>query len=389
MRANYNSVWLGNKTYNKKVLSYRVLLLSFFAILLTLYLSHPCFAVRIKDIARVQGMRINQLVGYGLVVGLDGSGDGTQAKFTLQSIANMMERMGINVDPQQVKVKNAAGVMVTANLPTFTKPGQRIDCVVSSIGDAKSLQGGTLLMTPLKGPDGMVYAIAQGPISIGGIAGGGRGAGGAQKNHPTVGRIPNGAVVERTVNVDLQNRSSITYSLFYPDITTVSRMAEAINDMLGQNLAYALDPESVRITIPPEFQGNVIAFLSRIESIEVDPDTRSKVVLDERTGTVVMGEGVKIRTVAISHGNLSIQINSGGKQQGQQSQQGAQAAQQQGGQQQGKKGKEARLLLLNSGPTIGELVKALNAVGVTPQDLISILQSIKAAGALQAEIEVI
>jgi len=347
----------------------------------------PSHGARIKDIAQVQGMRINQLVGYGLVVGLNGSGDGTQAKFTLQSIANMMERMGINVDPNQVKVKNAAGVMVTANLPTFTKPGQRIDCVVSSIGDAKSLQGGTLLMTPLKGPDGKIYAIAQGPLSIGGFAAGGAG-GGVQKNHPTVGKIPNGAIVERTVDVDLNNRTSITYSLNYPDITTVARMAEAINDALGQDVAKAVDPESVRIDIPPEFQGNVVSFLSRIEAIEVDPDVKAKVVLDERTGTVVMGEDVRIKTVAVSHGNLSIQIK--------ETPQVSQPAPFGAGQtvvtpstQVKVKEEKAHLMVLESGPTIGELVRALNAVGVTPRDLISILQSIKSAGALQAELEVI
>ena len=342
---------------------------------------------RIKDIAQVQGMRINQLVGYGLVVGLNGSGDGTQAKFTLQSIANMMERMGINVDPNQVKVKNAAGVMVTANLPTFAKPGQRIDCVVSSIGDAKSLQGGTLLMTPLKGPDGRIYAIAQGPVSIGGFAAGGAG-GGVQKNHPTAGRIPNGAVVERTVESDLAHRTTITYSLYYPDITTVARMAEAINDFIGQDIARAIDPESVRVEVPVEYQDDVLSFLSRLEGIQVDTDTKSKVILDERTGTVVMGEGVRIKTVAISHGNLSIQIK--------ETPQVSQPAPLGQGQtvvtpQTGVKTKEekAHLMVLNPGPTIGELVRALNAVGVTPRDLIAILQSIKAAGALEAELEVI
>ncbi len=358
-----------------------------FSIVLLMAFDHTALGARIKDIAQVQGMRINQLVGYGLVVGLNGSGDGTQAKFTLQSIANMMERMGINVDPNQIKVKNAAGVMVTANLPTFIKPGQRIDCVVSSIGDAKSLQGGTLLMTPLKGPDGKIYAIAQGPVSIGGFAAGGAG-GGVQKNHPTAGRIPNGAVVERVVEADLANRTSVTYSLQYPDITTVARMAEAINDLVGQDIATPIDPETVRIEIPPEYQDNVVSFLSRIEGIEVTTDARSKVVLDERTGTVVMGEGVRIKTVAISHGNLSIQIR-----ETPQVSQPAPFGQGQTvvtpGTEVKAKEEKARLMVIQPGPTIGELVRALNAVGVTPRDLIAILQSIKAAGALEAELEVI
>ncbi len=358
-----------------------------FSVALLIVFEQVSFSARIKDIAQIQGMRVNQLVGYGLVVGLNGSGDGTQAKFTLQSIANMMERMGINVDPNQIKVKNAAGVMVTANLPTFVKPGQRIDCVVSSIGDAKSLQGGTLLMTPLKGPDGKIYAIAQGPVSIGGFAAGGAG-GGKQKNHPTAGRIPNGAVVERLVKADLAYRTSVTFSLHYPDITTVARMAEEINNLVGQDIATPIDPESVRVKIPVEYQDNVVGFLSRIEGLDVPTDATSKVVLDERTGTVVMGEGVRIKTVAISHGNLSIQIKET-PQVSQPAPLGAGQTVVTPGSEIKVKEEKARLMVIQPGPTIGELVRALNAVGVTPRDLIAILQSIKAAGALDAELEVI
>ncbi len=345
-------------------------------------------AARIKDIATLQGMRINQLVGYGLVVGLNGSGDGTQAQFTTQSIVNMMERMGINVDPKQVKVKNVAGVMVTAKLRPFAKIGQRIDVVVSSMGDAKSLQGGTLLLTPLKGVDGKVYALAQGPLSIGGFAVEGASGTGVQKNHPTVGRIPNGATVEREIPFDLNGKSSIKISLNNPDFTTVTRITEAINDTLGADLARPVDAETVNLTVPPEYQGNAVGLMASIENLEIDPDTKAKVVLDERTGTVVMGEQVRVSRVAIAHGNLSIQI----KETPQVSQpqpfgQGQTVvtpkseinAKEQGG----------KLVVLRSGTTIGELVRALNAVGVTPRDLISILQSVKAAGALQADLEII
>ncbi len=345
-------------------------------------------AARIKDIATVQGMRINQLVGYGLVVGLNGSGDGTQAQFTTQSIVNMMERMGINVDPKQVKVKNVAGVMVTAKLGPFAKIGQRIDVVVSSMGDAKSLQGGTLLLTPLKGVDGKVYALAQGPLSIGGFAVEGASGTGVQKNHPTVGRIPNGATVEQEIPFNLNDKSKISISLNSPDFTTVTRITEAINDTLGADLARPVDAETVSLTVPPEYEGNAVGLMAAIENLEIDPDTRAKVVLDERTGTVVMGDQVRVSRVAIAHGNLSIQIKETpqvsqpqpfGQGQTVVTPQTEINAKEQGG----------KLVVLRSGTTIGELVRALNAVGVTPRDLISILQSVKAAGALQADLEII
>ncbi len=355
--------------------------------LLYLVVSSPSHAARLKDIADIQGVRPNQLVGYGLVVGLNGSGDGTQAQFTTQSIVNMMERMGINVDPKQVKVKNVAGVMVTAVMPPFAKVGQKLDVVVSSMGDAKSLQGGTLLLTPLKGVDGRVYALAQGPVSIGGFAASGAGAS-VQKNHPTAGRIPNGATVEREIPVNLNNKSEIRISLFEPDFTTVIRTVEAINDTLGADLARALDAETLSVQVPPEYQGNAIGLLASIEGIEIEPDTRAKVVLDERTGTVVMGDKVRISEVAVAHGNLSIQIK--------ESPQVSQPPPFSPGQtvvvpQTEIKATEGggRLVVLKKSATIGDLVRALNAVGVTPRDLIAILHSVKAAGALQADLEVI
>jgi flagellar P-ring protein precursor FlgI len=343
---------------------------------------------RIKDIASIQGMRDNQLFGYGLVVGLAGTGDGTQAKFTMLSIANMMERMGIiNVDPQQIKVKNAAGVIVTAQMPPFAKNGQKLDVVVSSIGDAKSLQGGTLLMTPLKGVDGKVYAIAQGPVSIGGFAAGGQG-GNVQKNHPTAGRIANGATVEREIPVDLNRKEQVRISLYRPDFTTVSRMVDAINDVMGVEAATAVDPETVSVRVPLEYRGSTVSFIASLENIEIEPDQKARIVLDERTGTVVMGSTVHISTVAIAHGNLSIRINENPQVSQPNPLGGGQTVTTPGTNVNVKEG-GGEMVVLNGGATIGDLVSALNAIGVTPRDLISILGSIKAAGALQADIEVI
>ena len=344
-------------------------------------------AARLKDIADVEGVRPNQLIGYGLVVGLNGSGDGTQAQFTIQSIVNMLERMGINVDPKQVKVKNVASVMVTAKMPPFSKIGQKIDVVVSSIGDAKSLQGGTLLLTPLKGSDGKVYALAQGPLSIGGFAAGGAG-GGVQKNHPTAGRIPNGATIEREIPVALNTKKQIRMSLKSPDFTTVIRAVDAVNSLLGGKVAFPVDAETFVINVPRQYDGNVVGLLAAVENVKIDPDQRAEVVMDERTGTVVMGANVRLAPVAIAHGNLSIQIS--------ENPQVSQPAPLGGGQtvvtpstQVSVKEQGGKLILIPEQNTIGDLVSALNAVGVTPRDLISILQSIKAAGALQAELKVI
>ena len=342
---------------------------------------------RLKDIADIQGMRANQLVGYGLVVGLNGSGDGTQAEFTTQSIVNMMERMGVNVDPDGIKVKNVAGVMVTAEMPPFAKVGQKLDIVVSSLGDAKSLQGGTLLLTPLKGVDGKVYALAQAPLSIGGFAASGAGAE-VQKNHPTAGRVPNGATVEREIPFAINEKGELRISLYSPDFTTVTRVSETINEMLGADMARALDAKTLSVTVPPEFQGNAVGLLASIEGLEVEPDHRARIILDERTGTVVIGDKVRISEVAIAHGNLSIRITETPQvSQPEPFSEGqtvvtpqTDIAVQEGG---------GNLILLEHGATIGELVHALNAIGVTPRDLIAIFHSIKASGALHADIEII
>ncbi len=354
--------------------------------LLALY--STAYGARLKDIASVQGLRENQLVGYGLVVGLAGTGDGTQVKFTTKSIRNIMERMGIiSIDPNQVKVKNVAAVLVTAKMPPLAKIGQKIDVVVSSLGDAKSLLGGTLILTPLKGIDGKIYAIAQGPVSVGGYSAGGAGAT-VQKNHPTAGRIPNGATVEREIPVNLMAKKELKINLFQPDFTTVGRAVDAINDVLGAQFAKAIDAETISLRVPPEFEDSPVSLLATIENVEISPDTRARVVLDERTGTVVMGKNVQISTVAVAHGNLSIQI----KESPQVSQPGPFSQ----GQTVVTPGTETKvtegggkLVVLKQGSTIGELVSALNAVGVTPRDLIAIMQSIKASGALQADLEVI
>ena len=350
-------------------------------------ISNYAFCARLKDIASIEGVRSNQLVGYGLVVGLDGTGDGTQAQFTTQAIVNMMERMGINVDPDKVKVKNVASVMVTAQLPPFAKVGQKIDVLVSSIGDAKSLQGGTLLLTPLRGVDGKIYALAQGPISIGGFAASGAGAS-VQKNHPTVGRIPNGATVEATVPVDIDDKKDLKISLNQPDFTTVVRAARAINKAIGIPIAKAIDAETISVKIPPKYWGNAVGLIARIENVKVTPDIQAKVVVDERTGTVVMGENVRISEVAIAHGNLSIQIKENPMVSQPAPLSNGQTVVTPNTQIKAKEG-GGKLILLKPGATIGQLVRALNAVGVTPRDLIAILQAIKAAGALQADLVII
>lgn len=343
---------------------------------------------RIKDVASIKGVRSNQLVGYGLVVGLDGTGDKQQTRFTIQSLVNMLEDMGIRVDKSLVKVKNVAAVMVTANMPPFSRIGNRLDVLVSSIGDAKSLVGGTLLMTPLKGVDGNVYALAQGPISIGGVGAGG-GGGGVTVNHLLAGRVADGASVEREIPMTLDGKSSLTLMLYTPDFTTARRVSDVINSAVGQPSARMLDSGTIEIMIPEKRRINVASFLADIERLNVVPDVVAKVVVNERTGTVVVGENVRISTVAISHGNLTISV-----------QESARVSQPRPFSRQGDtvvipqtqvviEQEQRNLMVVDGGATIGDLVSALNAIGVTPRDLISIFQSIKAAGALQAELEII
>jgi flagellar P-ring protein precursor FlgI len=346
-------------------------------------------AARIKDIAGFRGVRSNQLVGYGLVVGLAGSGDSDDAIFTLQSVSSMLEKMGVTVKPEDIKVKNVAAVMVTADFPPFARMGSRLDALVNSIGDSKALQGGTLLMTPLKGADGQVYAVGQGPVSTGGFTVGASTGDKVQKNFTTVGRIVQGAVVEKEIPFNLNQKDTLTLALHQPDFTTATRMAEAINTGLLESAAFPQDSGTVQIAVPPKYLGNIAQLIASIEVLNVTPDNISRVVINERTGTVVMGENVRISTVAIAHGNLSVEI----KQNFNVSQpmpfaETGRTVVTPDTQTSVKEGR-APIYVVPSGVSIGEVVKALNALGVSPRDLISIFQALKAAGALQADLEII
>lgn len=344
-------------------------------------------AVRIKDIADIKGVRNNQLVGYGLVVGLDGTGDGKKSLFTIQSMVSMLEKMGVTVEARDIAVANVAAVMVTANLPPFAKAGGRIDTLVSSIGDAKSLQGGTLLLTPLKAGNGQVYAVAQGPVNTGGFTASGAG-GSVQKNFPTVGRVISGALVEREVNLDFNHRNTLTLSLHQPDFTTAARVKDAINSLFYDHIAEAADAGTVRLQVPTAYVGKLVELLAMIEKLDVKPDSAARVVINERTGTVVMGENVRISTIAIAHGNLSIVIKeSPNVSQPLPFSQGQTVVSPNSDISVKEEGKQ--LLLMPAGASIGDVVRALNALGVSPRDLIAIFQAIKSAGALQADLEVI
>lgn len=349
----------------------------------------PSQAVRIKDIANIKGVRHNQLVGYGLIVGLNGTGDDDDLRYTIRSMAAMLEKMGVTVRAEDIESENVAAVMVTAELPPFARVGTQIDVIVSSIGDAENLQGGTLLFTPLKAADGQVYAIAQGPVSTGGFQAAGNAGGGVQKNFPTVGRVPGGAIIEKEISINFNQKKILTFVLHQPDFTTASRMARAINAAVNDQIARTQDAGTIEVQVPQKYSGNVVELATLIENLGVTPDSISKVVINERTGTVIMGKNVRISTVAIAHGNLSIQI----KERKDVSQP---LPLSRGGQtvvvpdsdvlvEEGSK----PLFLVESGVSIGEVVRALNALGVSPRDLISIFQALKAAGALQAELEII
>jgi flagellar P-ring protein FlgI len=349
--------------------------------------STPAQATRIKDIGSFMGNRSNQLIGYGLVVGLNGSGDKDKTQFTISTLANLLDNMGIHVDPQVIKVKNVAAVMVTANFPPFLRSGSRVDVQVSSTGDATSLQGGTLLMTPLKGPDGLIYAVAQGPITLGGFSAGGAG-GGVTKNHPTVGFISGGALVEREVPNHFGEQQQLVFVLKTPDFSTALRAAQSINGAMGGTCAQAVDAATIRVEVPPQHMNKLVEVISHMENLQIQPDAVAKVIVNERTGTVVMGENVRISPVAIAHGGLTVQISeeprvsqplplSKGKTV---LTPGTEVEVQE---------KKGSLAIVGSGVSISEVVKGLNAIGVSPRDLITILQAIKAAGALQAELETI
>lgn len=344
---------------------------------------------RIKDIADFEGVRDNQLIGYGLVVGLNGTGDNIKSvDFTKESLISMLDKIGINARDGQLKAKNVAAVMVTANLPAFARQGSRIDVMVSALGDAKNLQGGTLLATPMQGADGEIYAVAQGQIAVGAVSVRGTNAS-VVKGVPTAGRIASGAIVENEIPFDLDSLKTIRIALRNPDFTTSRRVADAINAMLGTTAAQALDPATISLDIPKKYQGKIVDLMTRVEQLQVQPDQLARVVIDESSGIVVIGKDVKINRLAIAQGNLTIKITdipfvsqplpfSNGT-----TVSGVTTAININ------EGIDAKLTVVNTGVNLQELVDGLNALGVTPRDLISILQAIKASGALQAEIEVI
>lgn len=343
-------------------------------------------AVRIKDIATFGGVRDNQLVGYGLVVGLGGTGDGKSSPFTISSMANMLDKLGVSVDRSALRPKNVAAVMVTAKMPVSSQPGSRLDATVSSIGDASSLLGGVLLMTPLKGIDGKVYGLAQGPLVLGGFSVQGNAAS-AQKNVTTVGRIPNGATVERGVPFQFNNQDTLTLHMNVPDFSTTQQVVDRLNNSIGGDFAFASDVSTVRLRVPPEYRNNLVPLMASIENIQITPDSKAKVVVDEKTGTVVVGQDVRISRVAIAHGALQIVV----QESAQVSQPGAFSPGQTvvTPQTDVAAKEENRRLVLMEGATLQELTDGLNAIGATPRDLISILRALKAAGALHAELEVI
>jgi flagellar P-ring protein precursor FlgI len=345
---------------------------------------------RIKDIASFEGVRDNLLVGYGLVVGLNGTGDDLDsAPFTRESLIGMLQRLGVSARDDDLDTDNVAAVMITANLPPFARQGTRIDVTVSALGDAESLLGGTLLVTPLLAADGEVYAVSQGPIAVAGFSAEGE-AQSVTKGIPTTGRIPNGAIIEREIDFDLAELESLKISLRNPDLTTARRIAQTINKFVKGPAARSIDPGTVTLTVPKRYHGDTVALLTDIEQLRVKTDNIARVVIDERSGVIVMGENVRISTVAIAQGNLTIRIT-----------ETPQVSQPAPFSNTGttetvprtdievEEEDKRRLAVLPEGVTLEELVNGVNSLGIGPRDLITILQAIKAAGALQAEIEIL
>ena len=346
-------------------------------------------AARLKDLVDIEGVRENQLLGYGLVVGLAGTGDRQQTIFSYQSLTNMLERMGVAVSPTAIRVKNTAAVMVTATLPAFAQPGVRIDTTVAAIGDAANLQGGILVLTSLRGADGQVYAVAQGPVVTGGFSSG-RGGSSQSVNHPTVGRAPNGATVERPAP-SVAPKTMVHLQLRQSDFTTSERIVEAVNRKFGgagSPSAHAENSGLVAVAIPPDFAARPMEFMAELENLTVEADRPTRVIINERTGTIVLGKDVRVSPVAILHGNLSVEVQTvqtvsqpnplaGGT---------TEVVPQTGV---ATKEEKARTVVLKQGATVEELVRALSAIGSTPRDIIAILQSLRSAGALEAELEVI
>lgn len=362
----------------KKVVTLSVLLIS---------ISTHTLAERLKDISNVQGVRANQLVGYGLVVGLDGTGD--KAPFTNQSFKNMMQKFGVTIpDGVDPKLKNVAAVSIHAELPAFTKPGQKIDITISSIGNASSLRGGSLLMSPMKGADGQIYAVAQGNLIVGGFSADGADGSSITVNIPSAGRIPDGAIVERSVPTNFNEGDSITFNLHNPDFTTAKRLVDQINDMLGPDSAYALDASSIRV-IAPRDTSQRVNFLSVMENLDVKPgEQKAKIIINSRTGTIVIGKHVTVDPVAVTHGSLTVTISenlnvsqpnafANGETVVTPDTQVAAAEE------------NKPMFLFKAGTTLDEIVRAVNEVGASPSDLMAILEAMKQAGALKAELIVI
>lgn len=372
--------------FTKNRLLYFIIRSSYLTLLFITVFHNPAQSARIKDIAKFSGVRNNQLIGYGLVIGLAGTGDKKDSPFTATSMTNMLERMGVAVDVNKVKPKNVAAVMVTANMPISARPGTQLDVTVSSVGDAKSLQGGVLLQTPLKGVDGKVYALAQGSLIIGGYSAEGAAAS-VQKNSTTVGSIPGGGIVEKGIPFDFNTQQDLTLNMNSNDFSTTMQVVTLLNATMGGNFASAIDAGTVRIDIPPAYKGNLVPLIASIENLEINPESVAKVVVDEKTGTIVLGREVRLSRVAVAHGNLQVVV-----------QESAQVSQP-GPFSQGQTvttpetnialQEETKRLNLLEGASLQELVDGLNAIGATPRDMISILRALKAAGSLHAQLEVL
>lgn len=345
--------------------NYKVALISMIVFTVVLGFPKPSLGTRLKDVATIKGVRDNILIGYGIVVGLKGTGD-SSTDVTGQSLNRLFGKLGLDVQENAaVKSKNAAAVIVTANLPPFARVGNKIDVTVSSIGDSSSLEGGVLLVTPLRGGDQNVYAVAQGNTSIGAVADG------SSKNFPTVARVVGGATVEKDIDTNFNQKKSFRLALHNPDFTTAARLAILINGELGGKYATARDSGTIDIVVPFNYEGNPVELLARVENLAVTVDIKAKVVLNERTGTVIMGDHISISPIAISHGDLSIEVKSDAKDANK------------------KGGKPEHILDLKNGSSVSDLVRALNALGVQPKDLTAIFQTLRQVGALQAELEII
>lgn len=337
-----------------------------FCTLVTSFLAstNVVYGSRLKDLANIRGVRDNQLIGYGLVVGLNGTGD-SKSEFTNKSFIRMLDGLGLKLEGKEVSGKNVAAVLVTATLPPFARSGNRLDISVSSIGDASSLEGGTLVQTPLRAANQQVYAVGQGAMVVGGGTG--------VKGHPTAARIANGAIIERDLESDFASRKMFRLSLHSPDFTTSARISKTINLDLSGKFASAIDSATVDVIVPPQYEGNAVEFLALIEGLEITPDIKAKVVVNEKTGTVIIGDKVRISKVAISHGSLSVQVGGSTKD----------------GKSKDQKDKADRLMFVEAETNVGDLVKALNQLGVSPKDLITILQNIRATGALHGDLEIL